>query len=78
MSIMPRAATQSASAGSLTGLARRFAGFVDALIVYFHRRATIKALRELDDRELRDIGLLRCHIEAAVKGEANLELWRLR
>jgi uncharacterized protein YjiS (DUF1127 family) len=35
---------------------------------YFARRAAIKTLRELDDRDLWDIGLLRCQIEAAVHG----------
>jgi uncharacterized protein YjiS (DUF1127 family) len=42
---------------------------MDAPITYFHRRAVIKTLQELDDRELRDTGLSRRHIEAAVKGE---------
>jgi uncharacterized protein YjiS (DUF1127 family) len=35
---------------------------------HFARRAAIKTLRELDDRALRDIGLLRCQIEAAIHG----------
>jgi uncharacterized protein YjiS (DUF1127 family) len=35
---------------------------------HFARRAAIKTLRELDDRDLWDIGLLRCQIEAAVHG----------
>jgi uncharacterized protein YjiS (DUF1127 family) len=47
-----------------------------ALAVYLERRAAIKALRQLDDRALRDIGITRCHIEAAVTGDA--ELARLR
>ena len=40
--------------------------------------AAIKALRQLDDRELRDIGLTRSHIEVAVWGVADPELGRLR
>jgi uncharacterized protein YjiS (DUF1127 family) len=39
-----------------------------AIALYFARRAAIKSLRELDDRALRDIGLLRCQIEPAVPG----------
>ena len=35
---------------------------------YFFRRAAIARLRELDDRALRDIGLTRSQIEAAVHG----------
>lgn len=35
---------------------------------YFGRRAALKRLRELDDRELHDIGLGRGQIEAAVYG----------
>jgi uncharacterized protein YjiS (DUF1127 family) len=35
---------------------------------YFVRRAAIKSLRELSDHELRDIGIRRSQIEAAVHG----------
>ena len=35
---------------------------------YFVRRAAIASLRQLDDRALRDIGLTRSQIEAAVDG----------
>jgi uncharacterized protein YjiS (DUF1127 family) len=35
---------------------------------YFSRRAALKHLRECNDRELRDIGLARGQIEAAVYG----------
>jgi uncharacterized protein YjiS (DUF1127 family) len=35
---------------------------------YFARRAALKRLRELNDRELRDIGLSRGQVEAAVYG----------
>jgi uncharacterized protein YjiS (DUF1127 family) len=40
----------------------------EAIAGYFFRRAAIASLRELDDRALRDIGLLRCQIEPAVHG----------
>jgi uncharacterized protein YjiS (DUF1127 family) len=35
---------------------------------YFARRAALKRLREFNDRELRDIGLTRGQVEAAVYG----------
>jgi uncharacterized protein YjiS (DUF1127 family) len=35
---------------------------------YFGRRAALKSLREFNDRELRDIGLSRSQVEAAVYG----------
>jgi uncharacterized protein YjiS (DUF1127 family) len=42
------------------------------------RRAAIKALLERDDRELRDIGLVRSQIEAAVGGVFNPDMGRMR
>jgi uncharacterized protein YjiS (DUF1127 family) len=49
-----------------------FVGFLsaysDAIAGYFVRRAAVATLRELDDRALRDIGLARSQIEAAVHG----------
>lgn len=66
MSTMSRTAVTSVRGGSMRGVLRWLAACVDALITYFHRRAVIKTLQQLDDRELRDIGLSRCHIEAAV------------
>ncbi len=40
----------------------------DALAGYLIRRSAIATLRELDDRALRDIGIARSEIEAAVHG----------
>ena len=40
----------------------------DAIAGYFVRRTAIATLRELDERALRDIGLARTQIEAAVHG----------
>lgn len=39
-----------------------------ALVSHFVHRAAIATLRELDDRALRDIGLRRTEIQAAVYG----------
>jgi len=58
------------------GLARRLGIWLHALVTYWERRAAIKTLRELDDRALRDIGIARCHIEAAVGGAFNPDMGR--
>lgn len=39
---------------------------------YFLRRSAIATLRELDDRALQDIGIVRPQIEAAVRGFVTL------
>jgi uncharacterized protein YjiS (DUF1127 family) len=44
----------------------------DALAGYFVRRTAIATLRELDDRALRDIGIARSQIDAAVHGRITL------
>jgi uncharacterized protein YjiS (DUF1127 family) len=46
--------------------------FCNGIAGYFVRRAAIKSLRELDDRALRDIGIERSQIEAAVSGLVTL------
>ena len=47
---------------------RLFSACRDGLARYFVRRAAVASLRELDERALRDIGLNRSQIEAAVYG----------
>jgi uncharacterized protein YjiS (DUF1127 family) len=47
---------------------RLLSAYCDGIARYFVRRAAIASLRELDDRALRDIGLARSQIEAAVDG----------
>ncbi len=69
MSTMSRTEVRPATRDTMSGVLRWLAARADASIAYFHRRALVKMLHELDDRELRDIGLLRCHIEAAVEGK---------
>jgi uncharacterized protein YjiS (DUF1127 family) len=48
--------------------AQLFSACWDGIARYFVRRAAIKRLHELDDRALRDIGLVRSQIEPAVDG----------
>ena len=69
---------QPARSGSAGGFVRWIEGGATALLTYLERRAAIKTLRQLDDRALRDIGLSRCQIEAAVGGALNPEMARLR
>ena len=49
-----------------------------AVAVYWERRTAIRALLERDDRELRDIGIVRSQIEAAVGGAFNPQMGRMR
>jgi uncharacterized protein YjiS (DUF1127 family) len=44
----------------------------DAVSGYVVRRSAITTLRELDDRALRDIGIVRSQIEPAVHGHVTL------
>ena len=60
------------------GFVRWIEGGAQALLNHLERRAAIKTLRELDDRALKDIGLSRSQIEAAVGGALNPEMARLR
>ncbi len=78
MAMMSTAATQAATIGRTGGFVRTIGSWMQAVVSHWHRRAAIKALSELDDRALRDIGLTRPMIAAAVKGEVDPELGRLR
>jgi uncharacterized protein YjiS (DUF1127 family) len=78
MTMMFSSAAEPAIPVSSGGFVRRIEGWAYALIGFWERRAAIKALQELDDRALRDIGLARCQIEAAVGGALNPEMARPR
>ena len=67
MTTMSQSATQPARSGAFGGLVRWIATWPYALAAYFNRRAGIIALRQMDDRELHDIGLVRSQIEHAVR-----------
>ena len=68
MTMISTAAGQPTMAGTSGGLLRWIAVLAQALVDHWERRAAIKALSQRDDRELRDIGLVRGQIEAAVGG----------
>jgi uncharacterized protein YjiS (DUF1127 family) len=78
MTTISSPAAQASIPNPLSGTVRWAGKGALALAAYLERRAAIKTLRQLDDRALRDIGIMRCHIDAAVTGAADLELGRLR
>ena len=68
----------TAPATGFAGFTRMFGSWVNGLAAHWVRREAIKALRAMDDRELRDIGIHRSFIEDAVRGQPNPEFGRLR
>ena len=77
MSMLSRVAAEAprsglTSEGLFAVALRKIAQWPRALMKRLYRRAAIKSLSELDDRALSDIGLSRCHIEDAVRGEVRL------
>ena len=61
----------------LGGFVRWFGNCATSVASYWARREAIKTLRQLDDRALRDIGISRSHIEAAVGGALDQDVSRL-
>jgi uncharacterized protein YjiS (DUF1127 family) len=55
---------------------RRLASWPNDILAYWQRRELIKTLRELNDHQLRDIGLRRDQIETAVNGVADSDISR--
>lgn len=77
MTMISSAAGQPASQSSQAGLAGLLGSWVHALVTHWARREAIKVLSEMDDRALRDIGIARSQIEAAVGGALNPGMARL-
>ena len=79
MTMISSAGTQPAiSLPSGGGLVRWIGRGAFALAAFLERRSAIRALRERDDRELRDIGIVRSQIEAAVGGAFHPDMGRKR
>ena len=78
MTMISSAGTQPAIPLQSGGLVRWIGRGAVALAAYLERRAAIRALRERDDRELRDIGLVRSQIEMAVGGAFHPDMGRMR
>jgi len=78
MTMISSAAGQPASDARGSGFVRLLGSWANGLVVYWARREAIKVLRGMDDRALRDIGIARSQIEAAVGGALNPGMARLR
>ena len=78
MTMISSAAGQPASQSPPAGLGRLLVSWLHGLVTYSARREAIKLLSEMDDRELRDIGIVRSQIEAAVGGALNPGMARRR
>jgi len=79
MTTMSQTAVRPVNSGGFGRFVRWIATWPYALAAFFNRRAAIRALRQMDDHELHDIGLVRSQIEQAVHGcRVDPELARLR
>lgn len=67
---------EPAPATAFGGFTRVLGNLANGLAAYWVRREAIKALRTMNDRELRDIGISRSHIEEAVWGRPDPEFGR--
>lgn len=72
MSASLAAIVRPQAASRTNTFSRLVVAFWEAITGYFVRRTAIATLRELDDRALRDIGIVRPQIEAAVQGFVTL------
>ena len=77
MTSISQTAAQPVTAGRPGGFVRWIEGWANDLTAYWVRREAVKALRQLDDRALRDIGISRGQIDRAVWGCADTERARL-
>ena len=68
----------TAPATAFGGFTRALGNLANGLAAYWVRREAIEALRAMNDRELRDIGITRSHIEEVVWGRLHPEFGRMR
>ena len=78
MTMISTAAGRPADTTASGGIVRWIGRGALALSAYCERRAAIRTLLQRNDRELRDIGLLRSQIELAVRGEVSPDMPRGR
>lgn len=78
MTTISQSPAQSAAPQFSGGLIRWIGAGALAAAAYWERRAAVRALLERDDRELRDIGLVRSQVEAAVGGAFNPHMGNMR
>jgi len=70
--------TTAESAPARGGFIRLLGNWANGLAAHWVRREAMKTLQAMDDRELRDLGITRSHIEDAVWGKPNPEFGRMR
>jgi uncharacterized protein YjiS (DUF1127 family) len=78
MTMISSAAGRSASQAFPAGLTHVLGSWAHVLVTYWARREAVKVLNAMDERALRDIGIVRSQIEAAVGGALNPGMARLR
>ena len=76
--IYSTAQTAPAPATAFGGFTRTLGNLANGLAAFWVRREAIKALRAMNDRELRDIGITRSHIDDVVWGRFDANLGRPR
>ena len=70
--------TTAISASAVGGFIRMLGNWANGLAARWVRREAIKTLQAMDDRELRDIGVTRSHIEDVVRGKLDPQFGRIR
>ena len=77
MTTISRTAGQPVISSATGGFFRLLGKWVYGVVNHLARRHAIQTLHELDDRALRDIGIERSRIEAAVRGLHNPDYGRM-
>jgi uncharacterized protein YjiS (DUF1127 family) len=77
MTTISRTAGQPVISSAMGGFFRLLGKWVNGVVNHLARRHAIQTLNELDDRALRDIGIERSRIEAAVRGLHNPDYGRM-
>ena len=78
MTMISTAAGRPGNTAASSGIVRWFGRGACALAAYWERRAAIRALLQRNDRELRDIGIVRSQIELVVCGGLSADMQRGR
>ena len=77
MTTISRTAGQPVISTATAGIFRLLGKWVNGVVNHLARRHAVQTLNELDDRALRDIGIERSRIEAAVRGLHNPDYGRM-
>ena len=77
MTTISRTAGQPVIFSAMGGFFRLLGKWVHGIVNHLARRQAIQTLNELDDRALRDIGIERSRIEAAVRGKVDPDFGRI-